>query len=121
MQQRWGALTAALALGVIWQLWHIIPHMQQGHPAAWIWWQSVYSVALRVLMVWIYNNTGRSVLAAILVHATDTVSVGLFPNFGSHYDPFVTSLIAWPIAAIVIFVWGSRTLSRYSVAGESQT
>lgn len=112
MQTRWGALTAALLVGVIWQVWHIIPHWQQGHTASWILWQSLYSMALRVLIVWVYNNAGQSVFAAILTHATDNVSVSLFPNFGSHYDPVMTCVIAWLVVLIVVLGWGARTLRR---------
>lgn len=112
MQTRWGAFTAAIVLGVVWQIWHIIPHWQQEHTASWILWQSLYSVALRVLIVWVYNNTGKSVFAAILTHAMDNVSASLFPNFGSHYDPAVTCVIAWLVVIVVVAGWGARTLRR---------
>ena len=56
-------------------------------------WQRWGSVGLRVLIVRIYLNTGRSVFAVILFHAMNNVSTYLFPNYGSHYDPFVACLI----------------------------
>jgi hypothetical protein len=70
-------------------------------------------VASRVLIVWIYNNTGKSVFAAILYHDINNVSSFLFPNYGSHYDPRITGLITALAAAIVTVVWGPRTLARY--------
>ena len=102
LQARWGAFRAAVLLGIVWQVWHVIPHVQSGHPASWIWWHSVYSVALRVLIVWSFNHTGKSVLAAILVHAVDNVSWSLFPNDGSHLDPLVLSLVAWPLVLVAV-------------------
>jgi hypothetical protein len=45
---------------------------------------SFYSIALRILIAWIYT-TGRSVSAAVLVH-TDNPGWALFPNYGSHYN-----------------------------------
>jgi hypothetical protein len=57
----------------------------------------VYAVALRILIVWLYNNTGKSV-------------------YGSYYDPAVTGAIAVIAAAIVTYLWGSRTLARYRYA-----
>jgi len=118
LQNRWGALQAGLVLGVIWQIWHLIPDAQLGQPVDWILWHRLGSVALRILIVWIYNNTRKSVFAAILVHATNNLSWSLFPNYGSHYDPFVTCLIYWLTAGIVIFAWGPKTLARFRFARE---
>ena len=96
-----------------------MPDLQNHHGLGWIAWQrGVYDVALRVLIVWLYNNTGGSVLAAILFHATDNVSVSLFPNAGSHYDPAVTGTITAITAAIVVLLWGRKTLARYRYAGK---
>jgi membrane protease YdiL (CAAX protease family) len=114
LQERWSALTSAIVLGLVWGIFHIVPDIQAHHGLAWIAWQhGVYAVALRVLIVWLYNNTRKSVFTAILVHDTDNVSWSLFPNYGSHYDPAVTGAIAVIAAAIVTFLWGSRTLARY--------
>lgn len=114
MQRRWSALASAVILGAVWGLLHVIPDIQNGHGVAWIASQrAVYSVALRVLIMWIYNNTGGSVFAAILFHDTDNASVSLFPNGGSHYDPAVTGVIAAMAAAFVTFLWGAKTLARY--------
>jgi len=113
LQDRWGALKAGLILGLVWGIWHVIGDMQAGHTASWIVWHRLYSIALRILIVWIYNNTGKSVFAAILVHTMDNVSVFLFPNYGSHYNPFINSLITWLVAGITIIGWGPKTLTRY--------
>ncbi len=116
MQNRWGALKASLILGVVWAIWHSIPYLQTGNPPNWIVWQSVSAVALRTLIVWIYNNTGKSVFAAILFHDMVNVSWSLFPNYGSHFDPFVTGIITWLTVVIVTFGWGTKTLARYRYA-----
>lgn len=112
IQNRWGALAASLILGVVWQVWHIIGDLQAGNPASWIFWHSLYSVALRILIVWIYNNTGRSLFAAALVHAMDNVSWSLFPNFGTGFDPRVACIFAWPVVVLIVWRWGPKTLAR---------
>ena len=114
MQERWSALTTGIILGSVWGMFHVVPDIQANHGLWWIAWQhGVYAVALRILIVWLYNNTGKSVFAAILVHDTDNVSWSLFPNYGSHYDPAVMGAITAIAAVIVTFLWGSRTLARY--------
>lgn len=116
MLNRWDALQASIILGFVWQIWHFIGQLQAQNTTTWIVWHSLYSIALRILIVWIYNNTGKSVFAAILVHTMDNVSWSLFPNYGSGYDPFLTCIIAWLIVVPIIFLWGSATLARYRYA-----
>jgi hypothetical protein len=70
----------------------------------------------RILIVWLYNNTGESVFAAVVFHATNNLSSFLFPNYGSHYDPFIACIIIAGAAAIVTFLWGSTTLARFRYA-----
>lgn len=117
LQKRWGALKASFILGVVWAIWHLIPFMQTGNPPNWILWKSLSTVAMRILIVWIYNNTGKSVFASILFHDMTNISEFLFPNYGSHNDPLVTSMITWFVVAIVIFGWGAKTLAHYRCAG----
>jgi len=113
MQNRWGALTAGIILGLVWQVWHIIGDVQARNTATWIVWHSLYSIGLRILIVWVYNNTQKSVFAAILVHTMDNVSWALFPNYGSHFDPFIAFVVMTVVTAIVIFLWGHKTLTQY--------
>jgi hypothetical protein len=69
-------------------------------------------VPFRILIVWIYNNTGRSVFAAIEFHATANVSQFSFPNYGSHYDPLVVGLILTLMATVVTFVGAPEPPAR---------
>ena len=109
--------TTGIVLGLVWGLLHVVPDIQAHHDLAWIVWQrGVYSVAFRILIVWIYNNTGNSIFAAVLFHDMDNVSWSSFPNNGSHYDPAITGLLTAITAVIVIFLWGSKTLARYRYA-----
>jgi membrane protease YdiL (CAAX protease family) len=111
MQARWNALEAGILLGLVWAAWHYVPLVQAHRSAAWIAWWSLYTVALRVLMVWLYNNMGKSVFAAALFHATTNVSGITFANY---YDPRITGLIVACAAAVVTILWGPRTLARGS-------
>jgi len=116
MQDRWGALKASIILASVWSLWHLWPYIQTNNGLAWVIWQSLGSLPLRILIVWLYNNTGKSILAGTLSHAMINVSEFSFPNYGSHYDPFISSIIFALAAAIVIFLWGPKTFTRYRFA-----
>ncbi|MEP7289090.1 MAG: type II CAAX endopeptidase family protein [Chloroflexota bacterium] len=116
MQDRWGALRASLILGSVWAVWHYIALAQADRSVAWIAWWSLYTVAARVIIVWLYNNTGESVFAAALFHMMLNVVWQLFPINGLYFDPRVTGLILALVVVIIIVVWEPRTLARYRYA-----
>lgn len=111
MQARWGALRASIVVGVVWAVYHFVALTQADRSAIWIAWWSLGTVAVRVIMVWLYNNTGRSVFAAALFHTTVNVTWQLFPVRGSYYDPRITSLLLLLIAAIIVAIsrWSRKT------------
>ncbi|KAF5075775.1 CPBP intramembrane metalloprotease [anaerobic digester metagenome] len=110
LQERRSALSTALVLGAVWAVWHSIPWLLLNTPA-WAAGQALSTVALRVVIVWLYNNTGGSVFAATLFHGMMNVAEFSFPNLGSHYDPIVTGGITAAVAAVVVAVWGPATLA----------
>lgn len=116
LQDRWNALTASIILGIVWPVWHIIPFIQMGRAPTWIVWHCMGMVMARILYVWIYNNTGKSVFAVILFHAMHNVSTVLLPSYGWPYDPFLTFIILAGIVSIVTVLWGPKTLARYRYA-----
>ena len=112
MQDRWGVLGAGLLLGLVGIAWHLIPLISIGRSPSWIAWWCLYALTFRIFIVWIYNNTGKSVCAAALFHATLNLAYSLFPVDGSHFDMRIASLVMTCVAVIVIGVWGSKTLTR---------
>jgi hypothetical protein len=112
LQKRWGALAASLVLGSVWALIHYIPLLEAHRSVGWIAWWSLGTVAMRVIMVWLYNNTGKSVFAVTLLHAMSNLAWQLFPTHGSFFDPRINGLILASIATSVTVIWGPQTLSR---------
>jgi uncharacterized protein len=62
MQNRWGALKASFLLGLIWAAWHAIPYIQTHKPPNWIVWQTLTAIPIRMLIIWIYDNSGKRCL-----------------------------------------------------------
>jgi membrane protease YdiL (CAAX protease family) len=116
-QARWSALGAGLLTGAIWASVHAPVWLFAGQSVEWCLWQMLYVVALRVLMVWVYNNIGRSLFAMDLLHPGFFVWWYLWPVSGtglsvpSFYDPRSLAITAIVIAAVVTFLWGRRTLA----------
>ena len=101
LRKHTGVLASALVLGFIWALWHVLPFVQLGRSTDWIVWHSLSAVALRIIIVWLFENTGGSILVAVLFHTMINVSWALFPVSGSFYNPLVTlAILAIPSLSI---------------------
>jgi uncharacterized protein len=100
-QERWGPLGAGVVLGTVWALLHYVALAQAHRSPSWIAWWSLNTIALRVIMVWLYRITGRSVFASSLFHMTINVTWQLFPCHGSHYDPRTTGIITACLAVVL--------------------
>lgn len=111
LQARYGALNGALVVGVVWAGWHLIPLLQADRSLDWIAAWTLGTVALRVLTVWLYNNTGRSVFAASVFHAMCNLSWQLFPINGSAYDARIIGPLEALVALAVVVIWSARTLT----------
>jgi membrane protease YdiL (CAAX protease family) len=119
LQARWNGLTSSLILGVIWSLWHlplfyIVGTSQYLYDLSFLGFL-VGTTASSILYTWVYNNTGGSIWSAVFLHwiytyALDTLSVGMTPPPADYqWLQYVPYLI---IAAVVVVVWGSKTLTR---------
>ena len=122
MQERWSALTSGILLGVVWAVIHFPIHFINGYAFAWIFWHGLYTVAVRVLMVWIYNNAGKSLFAMALTHWTFGLFWSLWPTDNLHrvvpfYDPRIMACTAILYGTAVTLLWGPRTLAQYRYAG----
>ncbi len=111
LQERWGALGASLFLALVGILWHLTPLLMMGRSPTWIAWWCLYALTFRIFTVWLYNNTGKSVFAAALFHATLNLTYMLFPVYGSHFDMRLAGLVMTVAALVVIAVWGPKTLA----------
>lgn len=122
LQERRSALAAGMLTGIIWASLHAPVWALAGMSLSWCVWQWIYVVALRVLMTWVYNNTGRSLFAMDLLHPGLFVWWYLWPVSGAGlsmpavYDPRSLALIALALAATVTCLWGPNTLARFRYA-----
>jgi membrane protease YdiL (CAAX protease family) len=121
LQARRSALGASLLLGVVWASWHVPFYLLAGLEPAWIAGQLAALVAIRTIMVWIYNNTLRSVFAAILYHAVYNTCTMLIPSYYSALGHALTSVLIIVSAVVVVVLWGPSTLAQFRFGDSQQT
>jgi uncharacterized protein len=124
LQQRWSALASSLLLGAAWALWHaplffIAGYYGTGGPPDVL----LFVVAIivhSVVYTWIYNNTNRSVLAAILFHFMINFT-GMLVT-GAAWVEWSRTGVTAVVAAAAVVAAGAATLrheplSRRNVTG----
>lgn len=97
---RFNAVTASLIIGVAWAVWHLPLFALEG--------SSQFSdpfvpyatglLALSIVFTWFYRGTGRSVLLAMILHASYNSATVLIP-----FQPVQTGTVSWLLAAVI---WG---------------
>jgi membrane protease YdiL (CAAX protease family) len=117
LQSRMSALSAALLIAPIWALWHL-PLWLTGAPGRTplIYAGFVLSAfALSVLLTWVYNSTGGSLLLVVLLHATINLPITLlYDDLGGRVTVPVLLYFGLQIVAaiVVVIVAGPAHLSR---------
>jgi len=114
MEERWNAFRASLILGIIWASWHLpIYIFVGGQTLLWTAAQFLYVIGLRILLSWIYNNTGKSLFAAILFHAVSNVPATALPVYSSPFGPVIAAILVIIIAVIIASLWDLQTLTQF--------
>lgn len=80
LEQRHNLLRAAVLLGVIWGFWHIPLFFITGLTQSFIpfWAFLIFTIALRMVIVWGYASNRKSILIALLFHTASNFAFNLF-------------------------------------------
>lgn len=118
LQERVGALTASVAIGLVWALWHApLFYLESTSQASFSpVWFTVHAVALSVVLTWAYNGSGGSLLLAVLLHGAangwyEVAVSGLAPDAVAGFLPPATVL--WALTAL----WLLRRHGPAALAG----
>ena len=117
LQIKWSALSASLVLGTVWSLWHLplffiegTYQNELGLGTLSFWMFLIDMVPKAILYTWVYNNTRRSILSAVLLHFMVNFMGELF---GLSDRAELYQVLLWVAAAMTItIIWGPKTLTR---------
>jgi membrane protease YdiL (CAAX protease family) len=122
LQSRHSALRASLIIGVLEGLTHLpyffVPGDFRNQVGIWF---MVFTIAIVILMTWMFNNTRGSLLIVVLYHAAQNGWANLLdttPAPGPNdLRPFIFAALLMCVAAItVIGIYGPQRLSRKPAA-----
>ncbi|THE64082.1 CPBP family intramembrane metalloprotease [Salinadaptatus halalkaliphilus] len=126
LQARWNALWASLILGFVWAVWHVPMFFMIGTYQAELgvltlpfWEFMVGATLVSVMYTWIYNNTGRSILGAVLFHFSGNFSGELIPH--GPVGRLFPAVLALLVVVVVVSVYGPKTLTRRARVQSSDT
>lgn len=123
LQSRWNALTSSILLGLIWGGWHLPLFFMKGTVQAAMglglafWLFILDAVLLSILFSWVYNNTSRSTLSALLLHWAYNFCTNLaIQMVGSAPLQIlvIKAIVSLIICIVVVAVWGAQTMTGRS-------
>jgi membrane protease YdiL (CAAX protease family) len=109
LQERHTALVSNLILGAFWALWHFPLFFIEGTyqarlgvltPAFWIY--MVVMIPMSILIGWVYNNTGRSILSAMIFHFSINLT-GEILSLSPKAERI--NLAIWILAALIVVLF----------------
>jgi uncharacterized protein len=111
-QARTRPVFAAAGIGLLWSLWHLplsffegSYYHELGAGSTRFWLTHLMVVQLGILLVWLANGSGGSILLAVLAHAGFNVAIGLTSS-GTARDVVVLLALAAATAAVIIMTRG---------------
>jgi membrane protease YdiL (CAAX protease family) len=122
LQQNWGAVRASVVLGVLWSLWHIPMFLAKGfghHDYRLPFGQLLITLVLvSILITWVQNNTGGSLIPAFVFHTFINLSGEVLPliernrEVQGDYTAWIIANVLFAIVVVtVISRWGASTLT----------
>jgi hypothetical protein len=70
------------------------------------------TIVLSIFYTWLYNNTGGSVLIAIIFHAVSNISAAIIPFWTTELGRWINFGLLVFVAVVILSIWGSRYLSK---------
>ncbi|MEM2922233.1 MAG: CPBP family intramembrane glutamic endopeptidase, partial [Candidatus Bathyarchaeia archaeon] len=119
LQVRHSAVVSSLILGVVWAVWHL--------PLNFIYWVGpqyavglsmflstvILFVFLSIIFTWLYNNTGGSIFAAMILHTMLNLSTYVvFPVFETETGPTYYFFSTITAAIIILAIFRSDRMVR---------
>jgi CAAX protease family protein len=107
LQRHLSPLSASVILGVNWAAFHWVAlGRNPNRPWAYLAVGSASLIAMSVVMTWLFNRTGSSVVLMVVLHATyDVISIGVVPLAETRLPLLAFTLggtVLWLVAVVIV-------------------
>jgi membrane protease YdiL (CAAX protease family) len=114
LQSRFNALVSSVIIGFMWGLWHL-PYFFIGTELTYAYGiipQIITAILLSILLTWLFNNTGGSILVSLLFHNMFNLSNDMFPALKTQLGSPLFIAFFVTAAVLVVLVWGYKRMVR---------
>lgn len=115
LQMNYNALASSIILGFFWGLWHLplffMPGQEMYHNIP-IWGFIFGTILFSIIFTWIYNNTGGSILAVLILHTTGNLSHFIFPINETKMGGFYSLILNIVVVLIILIIFGAKRMVR---------
>jgi len=114
LQARFNALISSIILGFMWGLWHL-PYFLIGAEIIYMYGvlPLIFSdILFAILLTWLYNNTGGSILVSLIFHNMFIVSTEMFPALKTQVGSLFYLIFFIAAVTAVVIIWRPKRLVR---------
>jgi membrane protease YdiL (CAAX protease family) len=114
LQNRFNALVSSIIIGFMWGLWHL-PYFFIGTELTYAYGiipQIITAILLSILLTWLFNNTGGSILVSLLFHNMFNLSNDMFPALKTQLGSPLFIAFFVTASVLVVVIGGYKRMVR---------
>ena len=123
LQQRWNALVSSCIVGHAvgdYGIYHFSSFLTKDFITTKPFWGLLLSTTLiSILFTWLYNNTNKSILVALIFHAMFNFSHYIFPVLSYDQGGLLYFALLFIVIAVVLSLFGYKTMTKHQIKGQS--
>jgi membrane protease YdiL (CAAX protease family) len=120
LQERYSDLEIAFIMGLLWSLWHLPLLLNPTSPMCSLPWygEVLFSLALTVIYIWLYNHTQRSLLFVSIFHAMSNTIAFVLLELGVFTSSYLLIVALVTVFAILIVLrYGRQRFLKADLSG----
>jgi uncharacterized protein len=113
LQSKWNATVSSLVLGLVWFCWHLPLFFVNGTTQKLWGFGSIgffgfflFVMASSVIITWVHNRNGKSLLSAVLIHCVSNLVLNLIPLSGAGF--FIQGALLGIVAVLFVLFSGTK-------------
>lgn len=113
LQKKWNALISSIVVGFMWGIWHLPLFFMLREESYYnnpIWGLILSTILISILFTWIYNNTGRSIMGALLFHTMWNFSNWIFPTLSNETAGAYMFGLLFIVIIVILFYYKPKNL-----------